>query len=317
MFQGMEYVYNVYKEKSFSKAAKNLFTSQPSLSATVKRVEQRIGYPIFDRSTKPIKLTECGEKYIKSVEKIMLIENEFCDFINDIGELKSGKLVLGGSSLFSSWVLPSLIREFSRRFPLVKVELIEESTSELELLLQEGTIDLVLDNCLLDRTVFDCSLYQEEHLLLAVPSGFEINKENKSYILSAESIRDGSFLNDETKAVPIEIFHKQPFIMLKPENETGKRAMNILRKHDIIPSVVFELDQQMTSYNITCSGMGISFISDTLISRVPAHPNVVYYKLAGADTHRSIYFYWKAGRYFKRTVEEFLKMANNDRSHNL
>ena len=54
MFQGMEYVYEVYKEKSFSKAAANLFISQPSLSANVKRVENRIGYPIFDRSTKPL-----------------------------------------------------------------------------------------------------------------------------------------------------------------------------------------------------------------------------------------------------------------------
>ena len=48
MFQGMEYVYEVYKEKSFSKAASNLFISKPSLSANVKRVENRIGYPIPD-----------------------------------------------------------------------------------------------------------------------------------------------------------------------------------------------------------------------------------------------------------------------------
>ena len=47
MFQGMEYVYEVYKEKSFSKAAANLFISQPSLSANVRRVEARIGYPVY------------------------------------------------------------------------------------------------------------------------------------------------------------------------------------------------------------------------------------------------------------------------------
>ena len=48
MFQGMEYIYTVYKEKSFSKAAKKLFISQPSLSATVKRIEKKIGAPVFD-----------------------------------------------------------------------------------------------------------------------------------------------------------------------------------------------------------------------------------------------------------------------------
>ena len=53
MFHGMNYIYAVYKEGSFSKAAKSLFISQPSLSATVKRIEEKVGYPIFDRSTKP------------------------------------------------------------------------------------------------------------------------------------------------------------------------------------------------------------------------------------------------------------------------
>ena len=71
MFQGMEYVYQVYKDKSFSKAAANLFISQPSLSANVKRVEKKVGFPIFDRSTKPLSLTECGKEYIRCVEEIL------------------------------------------------------------------------------------------------------------------------------------------------------------------------------------------------------------------------------------------------------
>ena len=96
MFQGMEYVYEVYLEKSFSKAAEKLFISQPSLSANVKRVEHHIGYPIFDRSTKPLSLTECGVQYIKAVEKIKSIQNEFEGFVNDWGDLKKGALTLGG-----------------------------------------------------------------------------------------------------------------------------------------------------------------------------------------------------------------------------
>ena len=50
MFHSMQYIYEVYKERSFSKAAANLYISQPSLSAAVKKVEEKIGAPIFDRS---------------------------------------------------------------------------------------------------------------------------------------------------------------------------------------------------------------------------------------------------------------------------
>ena len=176
MFQGMEYVYEVYKEKSFSKASANLYISQPSLSANVKRVEKRIGYPIFDRSTKPLSLTPCGRQYIQSVEKILAIQNEFANFVNDLGELKTGSLVLGGSNLFSSFILPSLIAEFARLHPQITINLIEESTSHLTEMLQQGTVDLVLENTALDSTIFDKKIYREDHLLLAVPKDFSINQ---------------------------------------------------------------------------------------------------------------------------------------------
>ena len=88
--------------------------------------------------------------------------------------------------------------------------------------------------------------------------------------------------------------------------------MKILAGHNITPDIRFELDQQLTSYNITCSGMGISFISDTLIKQVPFHPGVVYYKLDGSLCQRNLYFYWKNGRYFSRAMEEFLNIAKGD-----
>ena len=183
MFKGMDYVYMVYKEQSFSKAAKKLFISQPSLSATIKRIELKIGYPIFDRSTKPLTLTECGKKYIKSVEEMLFIESEFYNFVNDWGELKIGELILGGSSLFSSWVLPPLMGE--------------ESTAELASYLQNGRIDLMIDNCSLDKGIFDNSIYKEEHLLLAVPKTFEINRKAEQYQVPVQLILDGSFLEEK------------------------------------------------------------------------------------------------------------------------
>lgn len=57
VFDGMEYVYAVYRGGSFQKAAEKLFVSQPSVSASVRRVEERVGSRLFDRSRKPLALT--------------------------------------------------------------------------------------------------------------------------------------------------------------------------------------------------------------------------------------------------------------------
>lgn len=309
MFSGMEYVYEVYKEKSFLKASQNLFISQPALSSTVKRIEQRIGYPIFDRSTKPLRLTKCGEEYIKAVEQILEIENNFSNFINDFGNLKSGSLVLGGTNLFVSWVLPPLMHEFSLRFPQIQLTLVEECTTNLAQLVQNGKIDLVIDNHLPDCTIFDSTIVKKEYLLLAVPKSFSINDNLKEFQISASEVSTLSFLKEEFPVVPLEKFESQPFIVLKPENDTRMRAISLCQEHHFSPRIVFEVDQQMTSYNISCSGLGISFISNTLISRVPSHENVVYYKLDTEKCSRNIFFYWKQGRYFSKTMYEFLKLT--------
>lgn len=309
MFQGMEYVYEVYKEKSFSKAARKMFISQPSLSANVKRVEKKLGYPIFDRSTKPLELTEFGKNYIRSIEQILSVKNEFANYVNDLGDLKTGNLILGGSSLFSSWILPPLMGEFARRYPLVKMVLVEETTARLEQLLQNGSIDLMLDNCLLDEEVFENTVFRREHLLLAVPGNFKINQCLTDFQISMEDIRSGNYLREEFPSVALGQFREEPFIMMKPDNDTGKRAVDMFRKCGFTPRILFELDQQMTSYNITCSGMGISFISDTLITKVPVHPDVIYYKLPPELSQRKLFFYWKRGRYISRAMEEFLKIA--------
>lgn len=305
----MKYVYEVYKERSFSKAAKKMFISQPSLSANIRRVEERVGYPIFDRTTKPLGLTEFGEKYIQSVEQIMSVESEFYNYANNLTELKTGTLVLGGSNLFSSWVYPSLMGQFSRRYPMVKLVLVEESTAELTKLLQDRAVDLVLDYELSEETVFEKRRFKKEHLMLAVPKHFEINQKLEKYQICREWIGSRYFMQKEVPAVPMEVFCDEPFIMLKPDNATRKCGMKICRAYGFTPQIALELDQQMTSYNVTCSGMGVSFVGDTLVDRVQENANIVYYKLPPELSERGLYFYWRSGRYVSRAMEEFLLLA--------
>lgn len=311
MFQGMEYVYAVYEAKSFSKAAKELFISQPSLSATIKRIEKKVGYPIFDRSTKPLQLTEYGEAYIHTVEELMLVKNEFTNYINDLGELRAGSLKIGGTTLFISLVLPAILGEFGKKFPMVKVELIEETTAVLEQMVKNGSVDLVLDNCILDKEIYDWKPLREEHLLLAVPRSFAINEQLKAYQITPDMMQTAKYLEDDVKEIDLKVFEGQPFILQKKENDTRLRTHNICQRQQFTPQVLFEVDQQMTAYNITSSGMGISFVSDTLALRVSGSSEVVYYKLEKRSSTREVHFYWKKGRYLNRTMEEFLKIAEN------
>ena len=309
MFAGMEYVYEVYKEQSFSKAARNLFISQPSLSATIKRIEAKVGAPLFDRSTIPIRLTDCGEKYIEAVEKIQFIQNSFQQYIDDVQNLCAGTLRLGGSNLFSSYVLPPLIAAYRSRFPKVELNLVEENTGRLEEMLQAGKLDFIIDNYFFSEQIFNRTLYHTEYLLLAVPRSFAVNQQLEQYRLPLSTIVSGEFLLDAVEAVPLDAFRDESFLMLKPENDTSKRGMKLCQNSGFKPKVLLELDQQMTAYNMTCSGLGLSFISDTLVSYVQPHPEVVFYKLGGEEAQRSVYFYSKKDCYTTRAMREFLNIV--------
>ena len=129
MFANMRYVYEVYKEGSFSKAAERLYISQPALSATVKKIEKKIGMQLFDRSTVPIQLTECGKKYIRTAEKMMDLEEEFACYVGNLNELRTGRLSIGGTYLFIAFVLPDIVKRFREKYPNIKISLVEGHTS--------------------------------------------------------------------------------------------------------------------------------------------------------------------------------------------
>lgn len=117
MLNEMKYVYEVYKEKSFSKAAKKLFISQPALSNMVRKAEKEMGAPIFDRSTIPLTVTKEGAYYIRTVEKILFLERNLERYFQDIAGLQGGTLALGGASYFCSFVYPDLIARFQTKYP--------------------------------------------------------------------------------------------------------------------------------------------------------------------------------------------------------
>lgn len=312
MFEGRDYIYEVYKHKSFSKAALNLYISQPSLSATIKKIETQLGFPLFDRSTNPIGLTERGQKYIQYIEQIMDMESEFENYVNNLDALRIGYLIIGGTNLFSSYILPPLLTKFMEQYPSIEVKLVEDSTKSLEKQLFEGSLDMIIDNYPFSPQIYDRTYFDKEQLLLAVPSHFAINATLQDKQLSTADIINNHHLLTTTPEVSIKDFEDYPFVLLRSGNDTLERSTQVFQNAGIRPKVILELDQQVTAYHTACFGMGISFISDTLLKQVPADPRITYYKLNDSVVKRKLYFYYKHKKYVKRSMQEFFNLNCNN-----
>jgi len=307
MFTWKKYVLEVYKERSFSKAAQNLFISQPSLSARIKKIEEQIGVPLFDRSTSPLQLTEIGKIYIEAAEEILHIEEHVENCINDLNTLKSGHLSIGASNLFAAYALPPLITRFKQQFPNVTIQLTEGNTSLLEAKLMENSLDFVMDNYHYDNDLYSREFFCKEKILLAVPRQFEINNRFTQYQLTYEQIKNRRYPAGQP-SFGLQDFSGIPFIMLTPGNDTRTRGDKLCREHGFHPQIILELNQQATAYMAASTQLGATFISDLLVTRLPSFDNLVYYSLSGEASDREVFFYYKKHKYKTRIMEEFIKM---------
>ena len=308
-FNRKELVYTVYREKSISKAAQKLFVSQPSLSIMIRKIEEEVGMPLFDRTSKPIRMTEAGMEYVKATEAIMHIEKAFDNYVNAANQVLTGSLTVGGNQLLSSLVLPGYIADFIRRYPGLRLHLEDANSLALENMISSGRLDLVIDNRKLDSEVFEQHLWRTEQLLLAVPAEFACNRGLEQYRLREEDILDGSYLAPEIKPVPLAGFANVPFVAMTKDNETRRRSDEIFREAGIVPNHILEIDRLVTLYNFVEIGAAASVVSDTLVRHIQHRSgNVVFYRLASEHAQREIYVSYKRNRYYSKAMEAFVEL---------
>ena len=240
MFKKYEYVYAVYKTGNFTKAAESLYISQPSLSVAVKNLENEIGAPLFERSGSGVVLTEIGREYIAAAEKIMSIQKDFSNRLNDIFSLETGSITVGGTNYLSSYVLPKIINRFSARYPKITVDLVEANSISLAEMIENESVDVVIDS--FDSTMDNYTGYPlvSEKILLCVPADRKVNNGLEDYRILPEDLY--SEKTETVPCVPIETFKNEPFILLKNGNDMFFRARNIFERR-MTPNVIFSVDQ--------------------------------------------------------------------------
>jgi len=310
MFKKMEYVYAVYKEQSFTRAAEKLYVSQPCLSAAIKKIEEEIGMPLFERRYSSVRPTKIGYEYIAAAEKIMEIERDFAAKAGDMGRAEWGEVSVGGSNYVASYILPHIVGRFRRLFPKIEVSIIETGSVELAKKLDEEELDLVIDS--FDSRDVSHEFYPllKEKILLAVPSANACNVGLEEFRITPDDIFEGRVTLEEVPKVSVERFCDEQFILLKNGNSMYRHAVESFGKCGFEPKVSFRLDQLMTAYRLAASGNGICFVSDTIFKYHRFNDDILLYNVEGAG-ERWLYAAKKKTRYLSRATELFVETAQS------
>lgn len=293
MLSYMKYIYAIYEERSFSKAARKLYVSQPWLSATVKKVEQELQTPLFNRNTNPITLTDAGQYYIESVEKIIAIEEEMHHHFAEMTANYETQLNIGSSMFFCTYVLPTLLTEFREKYPQIVLTFTEGSSATLTERLLEGHLDFVLEAEAPDKNFVNSMVWATEQIVLAVPSHYEINQQLQNYSYTYEEFLKRNEKGKEKPPVPLSYFATQEFIMLKPGNDIYKRSTALCKNADFVPKTTLYMTQMMTAYYLVCEGQGITFLRSTIPEYVSHTDRVLFYQLEDTLANRNIYLSYR------------------------
>ena len=158
----LKYVLAVAEHQNFTKAAEKTFVTQPTLSMQIQKLEDQLDVLIFDRTKKPIALTEIGKKIVQQAKNIVNEADRIQDIVDQQKGFIGGEFKLGIIPTVMPTLLPMFLRNFTNKFPKVHLKIEELNTDDLIQKLDEGHLDAgIAATPLLQENIKERVLYYE------------------------------------------------------------------------------------------------------------------------------------------------------------
>lgn len=257
-FQNMEYFMAAAETGNITRAAERLHISQQALSDCISRLEAELGCRLFERR-QGLELTYGGRKYREAAEKMLDLHRQTLEMLSDINDSARGELRIGISYTRGQTILPMVLPEFMRRFPLAEVSVREDSTRVLESLLERGEIDVMIGFApfRIDRAVSFPLMRDRLHLV--IPKGL-MRERWGSDERAEERLRAFRAGHD------ISVFRDFPFVMLKEGDRIRTITDQVFKKARVRPRIRFETGNTQTALALAAEGIGIAVCPELFLS---------------------------------------------------
>ncbi|MBQ7266260.1 MAG: LysR family transcriptional regulator [Firmicutes bacterium] len=298
-----EYVVAIDQEKSFSKAAKKLFISQPSLSQYISRLEDSLKVTLFDRNTSPVSLTQEGKLYIEAMTEVSNILTNLEKKFEDISELKIGVLNLGLTPSKSTSILPLVLPKFKKKYPNVELVLKEAPSARLEALLVSGDVDMCIMNLPIKDKNIEYDVLKEENIYVAAPADFE-----------PSSTKD---IGLEYPSIELSDLNEKPFILLHPDQRLRQISDKLFSGSGVKPRTILETNSIETAQLLTNAGLGFCFVPESSIkspalAKISKSSKTKYYAIGDKGFSWTLVIAYKKGNYRTKAVNAFSETAKDN-----
>ncbi|MBQ1468152.1 MAG: LysR family transcriptional regulator [Solobacterium sp.] len=288
-----EYLLAIAREGSITVAAKKLYISQPSLSQTLKQIEDDLGVTIFQRDTIPYKVTYAGEQCLEAARSILRVHDHLNYELNQIMGQKQGHLRLGISVQRSIQIIPQIFPIFIQRYPDVTIELTEVGSAALEELIISDELDLALAAIEAKSPLLTYELIEKETIgILAGKNSSLPRKKKENHPLTMKDLMDESFVSlrsgHSVRVIQDQMFHD----------------------YGLSPRIILETDSFEVARRVTLASDACMFCSDILVDGY-ASENGIFYPLPEYDNRRHFYACYRTDAFLPQYAKDLINITRN------
>jgi LysR family transcriptional regulator, low CO2-responsive transcriptional regulator len=224
---------------SFTRAAEELFLTQPTVSIQMKQLTKAVGLPLFEQVGKRLYLTEAGKELLNTCQDIFERLDQFEMTVSDLQGLQRGQLRLSVITT-AKYVIPRLLGPFCAQYPGIDVALIVTNHEHILERLRDNLDDLYIPSQMPDNMDVHCHPFLENPLVVLA---------SRRHPLAGEA------------HIPIERLNNESFIMREPGSGTRQAVEQLFDAHNISIKVRLELGSNEAIKQAVAGGLGISVLS--------------------------------------------------------
>ena len=289
----LRYFITIAEEGGFTVAAQKLFITQPSLSQSIRNIEQQVGAELFNRKTSPVTLTPAGEIYLCWAKQVLHLQQQAFSQIQDTIRSQYTVLRIGASAERIRCQIYPIMGEFHERCPQCHVQFVEAATLQLRDLLVQGKVDIMLGPYEQDSFNYSSTLICTERPFLAVPASSPFNL---------------PLGDDPYPEVEMDHFRDATFVALSDDQTLGLFFRQCCAACGFMPKISVECQVLNTMHDMVIAGLGVGLVTEAYVKRYGNTNQVRYYKLKNLPVTRPIYVVSRNNCYIPQDTKVLIEL---------
>jgi DNA-binding transcriptional LysR family regulator len=276
---------------SFTRAARELFLTQPAVSQQIKALESSLGIILFDRSSKKIRMTAEGEILFSYTHRLFTLHEEIDTLFGRLKTLHYGRIRIGSTALLGTYFLPRIIGRLNRKYPGIQVDLRMGNSDEIIHRVREGVVDLGFAGMIVkDPKIRFIPVHREKLIMVASPRHHLARRK-----------------------ISLDDISGTPFIW----RERGTQTRKLIEKwfdgqpRHRYPQEAIELENMEAAKRMVEEGYGITVVPEAAVKREISAGWLKRLNVDGLRLVNSYYLLFLKGKKPTRAIEAFQKMLSN------